>query len=403
MGAGMITRRMAIAGGAGALVLAGLGYRAWDRGVFAADEGPAFAPWAEWLGAQGEGIRRPLHAAILAANPHDTQPWLFSARGDTITVWADRARNLGSFDPFRREMHLGLGCAIANLRFAAASLGLYAQVRPVTGRLALSPPDTPVEAAQVRLAPFPKGSDSFLRQHLPRTVAAIAARHTNRGPYLRDKPVPPALLDAWSLLGGGEGPRVVFIVDDARHAAMRAVMIAATEAIIADPEMSADSARWFRTGRDEIEAHRDGVTMDTAGLSPWLLAAAKLLPDVSAKTADETWLTMTKETQTATAPVFGTILVRDRLDAAQTLRAGQLWQTLHLMATDQGLAAQPINQPVEMIDRNAQLGRHDPFGLALAKIANLPGFEPTFTFRIGYAEEEASPSPRRALSTVLRG
>jgi len=400
MGAGMITRRMAMAGGAGAAVLAALGYRAWDRGMFSAGEGAAFDPWRDWQGTPGEGIRRPLHAAILAANPHDTQPWLFSAGGDTITVWADRARNLGSFDPFRREMHLGLGCAIANLRFAAASFGLFADVKPIAGRLTLSPPNTPAAVARIKMSPLPAGS--FLAKHLPRTVAAIAARRTNRGPYLRDKPVPSALLDAWPLLGGGEGPRVVFIADDARHAAMRDIMIAATEAIVADPEMSADSARWFRTGRDEIEAHRDGVTMDTAGLSPWLLAAAKLLPDVSAKTADESWLTMTKDTQTATAPVFGMILVRDRLDVAQTLCAGQLWQTLHLMATDQGIAAQPINQPVEMIDRNAQLGRPDRFGPALGKLANMPGWEPTFTFRMGYAEHPAPHSPRRPLSAVIR-
>src|ERR1043166_7441849 len=84
----MVSRRGMIAGGAGAAGLAAVGYRAWDRGVFSFREGPAFAPWAEWQGRAGEGIVRPLHAAILAANPHDTQPWLFAPHGDSITVWA---------------------------------------------------------------------------------------------------------------------------------------------------------------------------------------------------------------------------------------------------------------------------------------------------------------------------
>ncbi len=70
----MVSRRMMIAGGAGAAVVAGLGYRVWDRGVFAGPGGPAYAPWADWRGSVIDGIARPLHAAILAANPHDTQP-----------------------------------------------------------------------------------------------------------------------------------------------------------------------------------------------------------------------------------------------------------------------------------------------------------------------------------------
>src|SRR3989442_980992 len=109
----MATRRTIIAGGAGVL-LAAIGYRAWDRGVFMTGKGPAYAPWDEWLGTPGEGPSRPLHAGILAANPHDTQPWRFALSQSGITVIADRARNLGSFDPFRREMHLGLGAAIEN-------------------------------------------------------------------------------------------------------------------------------------------------------------------------------------------------------------------------------------------------------------------------------------------------
>ena len=52
---------------------------------------------------------------ILAANPHNTQPWLFKIADTRIDVYADRARNLGSFDPFLREMHIGLACAVENM------------------------------------------------------------------------------------------------------------------------------------------------------------------------------------------------------------------------------------------------------------------------------------------------
>ena len=111
----MLQRRTLLVGG-GALALTALGWRAWDRGIGRAAEGPAYQPWRDWDGGPDDGLIRPLRAAILAANPHDTQPWIFVIAPGAIEVYANRARNLGSFDPFRREMHLGLGEAIENRR-----------------------------------------------------------------------------------------------------------------------------------------------------------------------------------------------------------------------------------------------------------------------------------------------
>jgi len=54
-------------------------------------------------------------------------PGCSSPRGESITVLADRSRHLGSFDPFRREMHLGVGCAIENLMRAASVYGFHAE------------------------------------------------------------------------------------------------------------------------------------------------------------------------------------------------------------------------------------------------------------------------------------
>ena len=120
----MQRQRVVIAGSAAAAISA-LGYRAWDRGVFAGATGPAYTPWDEWRGSDQDGHRRPLRGAILAASPHNTQPWLFEVSGDAVAVYADRARHLGSFDPFRREMHLGLGCAIENFVCAACLRARY--------------------------------------------------------------------------------------------------------------------------------------------------------------------------------------------------------------------------------------------------------------------------------------
>jgi hypothetical protein len=392
----MRTRRALLIGGAGAatLALGGLGFRAWDRGVWSGGEGRAYWPWRDWQGYGADGIARPLRAAILASNPHDTQPWLFQVGADAITLFADRARNLGTFDPFRREMHLGLGAAVENLVLAARASGLAATVTPAAGTLALSPDDTPVPAARVSLAPALATRDALFD--------AIPDRHTNRGPYRADQPIAPGVLRRFADLVTDDTVRVVFVEGKHARAELGALIVEATDRIISDPQMSADSARWFRTGRREIAAHRDGITMDAAGLSPLATAASKLLPDLDARSADRYWLSMTRETQVPTAPVLGMLLVRDRLDAPSALGAGRAWQRLHLAATAERLAAQPLNQPVECIDRDAMLGRADRFGAAIAAFADLPGWEPTFVFRLGVAERAVGPSPRRALDDVVK-
>jgi nitroreductase len=329
----------------------------------------------------------------LAANPHDTQPWLFRLGDDSIDVFADRARNLGAFDPFRREMHLGLGAAIENLILASRAFGMAADVRPVDGTLALSPDDAPAFGAQIAFTPTPAYRDALFN--------AIPMRHTNRGPYHADQPIGREHLQRFAQVSANSAVQVGFIDDAHARAELGAIIVEATARIVGDPQMSADSARWLRTGRRDIETHRDGVTVETSGVSPLMTAVSKLLPDLDAKSADRYWLAMTRDAQIATASVLGVILVRNRLDMRSTIDAGRAWQRLHLAATAQGVAAQPLNQPVEWIDRTAMLGRADDFKSAIAKLASAPGWEPTFVFRLGIPERVAGRSPRRPLEEVL--
>jgi len=388
----MTSRRTMLASGAAAFALSALGYRAWDRGVFAGATGPAYAPWDEWAGSDRDGDRRPLRAAILAASPHDTQPWLFEMSAQAVGVYADRGRHLGSFDPFRREMHLGVGCAIENFVLAAQSFGVDTGVHPTEGRLEPSPGTSPVLAARVALSARQPFRDVLFD--------AIPNRRTNRGPY-RDESIAPALLLELVDLADGPTVRVLFVTDEAARRELGAVIVNATEQIISDPEMSMDSYRWIRTGRRDVEAHRDGVTIDASGTSPLVTIAGKLLPDLGAQRTDRIWLDATRDIHTATAPAFGMVLVPDRLNMAQAITAGRAWQRLHLAATAKQLAAQPLNQPVEMIDRHQMLGRSDEFRSALAQFVRADGWEPTFVFRLGHATRPAPHSPRRPLSEVM--
>ena len=357
-------------------------------------EGDAYAPWMLWNDPLIRGTPLALVAAgVLAANPHDTQPWLFKVSDDKIEVFADTSRNLGAMDGYLREMFLGLGCAIENMSRAATPNGYSVEVTNVAGSLSdLDERRAPALAATLWLSKLPAAAPDPLYDALPH-------RHTNRYAYDRKRP-PPA---AWRAFVEGFGGDVrVFLFDDGpRREAFDATVIDATQAIIADPVMIADSDRWFRDSSKAIDTHRDGPTLDAAGLSTTTLIFARLF-SVSQETSHKAWLDQTRDKQVPSAPVVGLLAVKDRYDRAGALAAGRAWQHLHLDATTRGMAMQPLNQPIEMIDRERRLGR----GTAWAeRAARLTGdeWQATFAFRAGFASTKASASPRRRLGDVLMG
>jgi len=130
--------------GTGAVIVAVAGggvWRAYDQGVFSVGEGPAYEPWKDWRKDSNDGSPLVLvRAAILAASPHNTQPWLFKVTNSSIELYIDTQRNVGALDPYLREEHIGMGCALENLMLAATANGYAATVSLVPESWGRSPP-----------------------------------------------------------------------------------------------------------------------------------------------------------------------------------------------------------------------------------------------------------------------
>ena len=234
---------------------------------------------------------------------------------------------------------------------------------------------------------------------------AIPHRHTNRGPYDKNKPVTQDILQSLGSLSktiSPEGAMTVFwftTVDQRRK--VGDLILQATQAIVADKQQSYDDFKWYRASWQDIQTYKDGLTVDASG-SPWYIEVlAKILPPISEKEFDNSQLQLAKDTYVATAAAFGIIAVHDVFDNIQRLQGGMFYQRMHLWATSNGLAMQPMNQMTERADREVSLGIKQTFGNALMELIANPNWQALMTFRIGYPTMEALSSPRRSIQEVV--
>jgi len=369
-----------------AVAAGGVGtWRAIDQGVFATGEGSAYAAWNEGAGTAAGGAVDLVRAAVLAANAHDSQPWLFQVAPDRIELRADEGRNLGVIDPLRREMHLSLGCALENLLLAAAPHGYRYEL------LLLPNPRDTAHIATIRLRAGAAPVSPL--------YAAIPERHTNRGPYDTARAVGAGTLRSMQALNTVPEIAVVWYTGTAEKLAFFRLTLRATEAFITDRQQSIDDFAWWRGDWAELQRKKDGITLDASGLPPLTRTLGKMLPQTRASN-DQAWLDNTRNPQLSTAAAFGIIMARMPRNRHLWLEAGRLWQRMHLWGTTEGLAMQPLNQTVERAEREQTAGLRPEIGASLQALLPGHGWHPLMPFRIGYPTVEALKSPRRLAQDV---
>jgi len=384
--------------GAGAITIVVVGggvWRAYDQGVFSVGEGPAYEPWKDWRKDSNHGALTLVRAAILAASPHNTQPWLFKVTDSSIELYIDTKRNVGALDPYLREEHIGIGCALENLMLAAAAIGYRATVTLLPAKLGPIPTDPQPELlARVDLAAAePQPSELY---------DAIPHRHTNRGKYIPEKPLPVDFIESLSRLPSDQpSVRLFLFTTEADRKKLVEITAAANDEIYADPAVDRGSHPWVRTNWSDVQKFRDGLTVDAFGQPPIATAMAKTMPLWMLR-----WLASRGEKDgysklMLTAPLMGIIAVQDRYDRVDCLRAGTIWQRAHLLATARGIAGRPCNESVEMIDHDKALAKPPRSANLLAELLGDASWQPTFVFYMGYPTLVARASPRRPIEKVV--
>ena len=260
-------------------------------------------------------------AAILAPSSHNTQPWLFAASEHHIDLIADRRRALPVNDPHDRELTISCGCALFNLRVAAAAAGWSARVTLC--------PEADDEDLLARV--FLAAADTVPPEAKLHT--AIPRRRTVRQRFARG-PIDPAAIRALVEAAAREGATLHTLSTGVqRHDA--AALVAEGDAIQwADVSWRRELAAWMHPRRQG-----DGLSMPALALpvARTIVRSFDMGHGVGAR-----------DHQIADESPLLTVLATDADTVSDWLAAGQALQRMLLEGVASGLQASYLNQPVQV-------------------------------------------------------
>jgi nitroreductase len=277
-------------------------------------------------------------------------------------VFLDFSRWQRVSDADQREMHISIGCALENLTIAAAHFGYRTAVDCIASC------QHPTQVARIRFMPHevppPAVGD-------PR-FDALVRRHTNHGMY-DGRPLTPEDRDAMMGVTVDPGLRVDWLEDEARRHAVDALVMQADALLFARPEYRKELGELIGSG---------------AFGTPWLLATIGRFAVSHLLTARR--MADSDHRAVMSAPVLGVISAHANTREAQ-IRVGQVLERLYLEATLRGLSLQPVSQVLQTGETRA----------GLEALLPEPPWHPLQPFRIGYAKEPRTHTPRRSLDEVL--
>lgn len=348
-----------------------------------------------WLGpAKSQDSRlRWLGYAILAPNPHNIQPWLLDvpANRDELTLYVDRQRLLPATDPYNRQIVIGHGAFIELLVMAAKADGFSSEV-------ALFPQgEFPSNSVDDR--PLAKLSFSRPAQLVNDPLfEQVLRRRSNKMPFDLERGVSPENLAAIVSAAERPGIKAAATLQAARVARLRSRAAAAWFVEQKTKATMLENLRLTRVGAQEIEAHRDGLSV--TGFMPEFASAIGLFPrDVVPVPGSVAFERMRASVDAQANTAMGWVWLETSGNTRrQQVEAGRAFVRMQLAATAAGIALHPMSQALQEYPemRSQFLGLHEDLGTDPDKDTI------QMLARIGYAPA-VLPTPRRKLSDLVRG
>ncbi len=372
--------------GGGLLVGAGLGQAGCTT-----MSAPATEAWRGPLDSSDIRLRW-LGYALLAPNPHNIQPWLVDVHKnpDELTLYVDRQRLLPATDPYSRQIVIGHGAFVELLVMAARADGFLVETTlfPEGEYQFGTVDDRPL--AKLLFRRSDQATSDPLFEHVLR-------RRSNKMPFDLQRPVPPERFDAIVSAAKRPGVEVSGTFDVEKVDRLRSRAVAAWSVEQQTQSALLESLRLTRVGEQEIEAHRDGLSV--TGIVPEIASAMgffrrDVVPEPGSIAFERMRANVEAQANSAMAWVW---LVTHGNTRRQQVETGRAFVRMQLAATAASIALHPMSQALqEYAEMRPQfLGLHEDLGTNPQKETI------QMLARIGYATV-APPTPRRRLGDLIR-
>ena len=321
----MVTRRNVVIGTGAAAVTAGAAYHMLSRA------GPAYRDavletWAAKSPTQASEFNYLVHYATLAANSHNTQPWLFSQAGNTVIIRPDMTRATPAADPDHHHLYASLGCAAENLSLAAMAAGSKASV-------SFNPDGE--GAVEIDLVAGNAERDGLFD--------AILERQCTRSEY-DGRAVSADNITQLETAAKADGCRIIVIPDRDRIEQMLALAITANTVQVNDAKFAEELKQWIRFNSAQAAETRDGLYSACAGnpsLPPFL---GRIMFGLLFSAGSENDKLAKQVRSSSGLAVFAT----DKDDKAHWVQSGRCYQRFALQATALGIRHAFVNQLVDV-------------------------------------------------------
>jgi hypothetical protein len=313
-----------------------------------------------------------LHYAVMAPSGHNAQPWLFRIRGNMAELRADRRRSLPVVDPDDRELVIGCGAALLNLRLAIHHFGFADQTTLL-----------PDPADRDLLARIEIVGDGRIDPAEETLFDAIPERRTNRLAFAAE-PLPPSLLEDLESAAASEGAWLAPLRALSDRKRVADLIVEGDLKQAANPALRVEMAAWVHGNsslkRDGLRGYSFGYGHLESVLAPLYV---RLVDWGEAQSKRDRGLAVA-------APVLA-VLGTPGDTVLDWLHAGQALARVLLLAQAAGISASFFNQPVEVPELRHRL---------LAYVA--ASGSPQLCFRLGRGKP-VMPSPRRQVEDVVSG
>ncbi len=312
-----------------------------------------------------------IHYATLAPSGHNTQPWQFAIKENSILIFPDYSRRLPVVDPDDHALFISLGCALENLLIAANHMGFSTRVECFLR-------DGEAEHIRVTLNEEKVESD-------PELFNAIQNRQSTRSQY-DGREIPAEDLEKLRQASRQDKVSFILFTEDKDIEPIIEFVKEGNRLQFRNKSFVSELISWIRFSKKHALATCDGLNSASMGLP--------FIPRWLGKFILNTFATPDGEAKKCEKLIHGSsglaLFIAQTNDKEAWINVGRSFERVVLTATALNIKHAHVNMPCEEVEVRKKLQYY----------LRLKNEQPLLLSRIGYAKSMPE-SYRRPVEAVL--